>query len=125
VITAQLSALGQLDGFGPPVVLDGLALTLDILVDPLALLAKKRQLTGLGGHQAMLAAIGVFAHGQYRATDQNRALGQDHMPSPHADLLGIVITHGVGSHVYGLVAVGFLGAHPGAPQQQGNDQQSG
>ena len=98
----------EFDGVGLAVVFDGLAFTLDKLVQPFTLLAEKGQGLRRAGDDTKLESVRVLPHLDLRATDLDRAFGQHHTPGKHADLLEVVVTQGVGLDIHGLVAVGFF-----------------
>lgn len=91
---------------GLAVVIDGKGKALHEFVQPLALLPETGR---LAFGSTVLKALGVFAHHQRVATDDDGALGQHHPACEDAHALDVVVLHPVGLDLHRLVAVGFLG----------------
>ena len=121
-VTAQLRLFVEFHGVGATVVFDAFALAFNELIQPFTLLTERREFAGLGRDQAILVAIGVLAHFNAGAPDQNRAFGQHDTAGEHAGFLGVVITQGIGFHIHGLVAVGLFSSNQAYARRQGRQQ---
>jgi hypothetical protein len=115
----------ELDCVGTAIVINGLALPLDVLVNPLTLLPEKRQLPRLGSHHAKLIALRVLPDLNASTANLYRALGQHNPTSKHAELLDIVIAQGISLNVHGFVSIRLFSVQASCRQGQQNRNEPG